>query len=93
LVFGGTSVSTQIIAAVYGLAGHGADNASGFYGNGSFGLEAPNPDLYDVTSGSNGSCTGSRRFSNPSLAYLCTAEPGYDGPTGMGTPRGILTPF
>jgi len=36
--------------------------------------------LNDVTSGSNGSC---------SPAYLCTAEPGYDGPTGLGTPDGI----
>jgi subtilase family serine protease len=35
--------------------------------------------LNDVTSGSNGSCGGS---------YLCTAGPGYDGPTGLGTPNG-----
>jgi hypothetical protein len=21
--------------------------------------------------------------------YLCTAEPGYDGPTGLGTPNGL----
>jgi subtilase family serine protease len=35
--------------------------------------------LNDVTSGSNGSCGGS---------YLCTAEAGYDGPTGLGTPNG-----
>jgi hypothetical protein len=34
--------------------------------------------LFDVTSGSNGSCGGS---------YLCTAGPGYDGPTGLGTPN------
>lgn len=34
----------------------------------------------DVTSGSNGSC-------GPT-AYLCTAGPGYDGPTGNGTPHG-----
>jgi hypothetical protein len=40
-----------------------------------------NPDqLFDVTSGSNGSCGGS---------YLCTAGPGYDGPTGWGTPNGL----
>jgi hypothetical protein len=32
-----------------------------------------------VTSGSNGSCSPS---------YLCTAGPGYDGPTGLGTPNG-----
>jgi PKD repeat protein len=34
---------------------------------------------YDVTSGSNGHCQGS---------YLCTAVPGFDGPTGLGTPKG-----
>jgi hypothetical protein len=36
--------------------------------------------LNDVTSGNDGSCT---------TAYLCTAEPGYDGPTGNGTPYGL----
>jgi len=36
--------------------------------------------LFDVVSGSNGSCSGS---------YLCTARAGYDGPTGLGTPNGI----
>jgi subtilase family serine protease len=36
--------------------------------------------LHDVTSGSNGQCT---------VAYLCTAVVGYDGPTGLGTPNGI----
>ena len=35
--------------------------------------------LNDISSGSNGSCGGS---------YLCTAMPGYDGPTGVGTPNG-----
>jgi hypothetical protein len=35
--------------------------------------------LFDVTSGNNGNCGGS---------YLCTAGPGYDGPTGLGTPNG-----
>jgi hypothetical protein len=37
--------------------------------------------LFDITSGSNGYCNGS---------YLCTAGTGYDGPTGLGTPHGIL---
>jgi subtilase family serine protease len=36
--------------------------------------------LHDVTSGSNGSC---------SVAYLCTSGPGFDGPTGLGTPNGV----
>jgi hypothetical protein len=35
--------------------------------------------FYDVTSGSNGSCA---------TPYFCTAGPGYDGPTGWGTPDG-----
>jgi subtilase family serine protease len=37
--------------------------------------------LNDVTSGSNGRCSPS---------YLCTAGVGYDGPTGLGTPNGVI---
>ena len=37
--------------------------------------------LFDITSGTNGSCTG-----KPS--YFCHAKTGYDGPTGLGTPNG-----
>jgi hypothetical protein len=47
-----------------------------------------NPYLNDVTTGSDGSCTGHGHFADPSLAHLCTAATGYDGPTGMGTPSG-----
>src|SRR5262249_19545984 len=36
--------------------------------------------LNDVTQGSNGDC---------SPTYLCTAGPGYDGPSGLGTPNGL----
>jgi subtilase family serine protease len=39
---------------------------------------APPSDFHDVTSGSNGDCY-----------FMCTAGPGYDGPTGLGTPNGI----
>jgi subtilase family serine protease len=39
--------------------------------------------LNDVTSGTNGSCGGT---------YFCTAGTGYDGPTGLGSPKGA-TPF
>ena len=93
LVFGGTSVAAQIIAAVYGLAGGGVGTASSLYGAGAISFGSPNGNLYDVTSGSDGSCTGHGRFANQSLAYLCTAQAGYDGPTGMGTPNGTLTGF
>ena len=34
--------------------------------------------LFDVTSGSNGNCG----------SYLCNAQAGYDGPTGLGSPNG-----
>jgi hypothetical protein len=37
--------------------------------------------LNDVTTGSNGSCGGT---------YFCTAKPGYDGPTGRGTPTNTV---
>ncbi|UWE13882.1 putative Ig domain-containing protein [Actinacidiphila bryophytorum] len=73
-VYGGTSASSPIIASVYALAGTPASGST----------PASYPyshtgSLNDVTSGSNGSCGGS---------YLCTAQAGYDGPTGLGTPNG-----
>jgi subtilase family serine protease len=71
-VFGGTSVATQIISAVYGLAG-------GSNGTGASGLYAAAPkNFFDVTSGSDGPCG----------LDLCMAGPGWDGPTGLGTPDG-----
>ncbi len=73
LVFGGTSVASPIIASVYALAGNASSVNYGSYPYSHTGS------LFDVTSGNNGSCGGS---------YLCTGEPGYDGPTGNGTPNG-----
>ncbi|MGA2910605.1 MAG: S53 family peptidase [Candidatus Microgenomates bacterium] len=52
---------------------------SGNYGEGLSYNSAVTGYLHDVISGSNGSCGGS---------YLCTALPGYDGPTGLGSPQG-----
>jgi subtilase family serine protease len=73
VVFGGTSVSTQIISAVYGLA-NGPSTSTG-----ASGLYTASPrDFYDITSGSNGTCGSD----------LCTAGVGWDGPTGLGTPNG-----
>ena len=71
-VYGGTSASAPIIAAVYALAGTPGSSdypASYPYTNSS--------NLYDVTSGSNGSCG----------APICTAGSGWDGPTGLGSPN------
>jgi subtilase family serine protease len=70
---GGTSASSPMLAAMYALAGNAGNTpADDIYTHTS--------NFYDITSGSNGSCTP---------AYLCTAETGYDGPTGIGTPNGI----
>nr|WP_244904226.1 S53 family peptidase [Streptacidiphilus jiangxiensis] len=74
-VYGGTSASSPIIAAVYADAGTP--------GSSDYPAQYPyqhTSALNDVTSGSNGSC-------DP--AYLCTAGVGYDGPTGLGTPNGL----
>ncbi len=73
LVFGGTSVASPIIASVYALAGNAASATYGSY------PYSHTSGLFDVTSGSNGSCGGT---------YLCTGAVGYDGPTGNGTPHG-----
>jgi hypothetical protein len=70
---GGTSLSSPLTASVYTLAGNTASVVAGSYPYSHTGS------LFDVTSGSNGSCSGS---------YLCTAQAGYDGPTGLGTPNG-----
>ncbi|MET8631006.1 S53 family peptidase [Kitasatospora sp. NPDC004669] len=74
-VAGGTSVSAPLIAGMYAVAGTPGPN------------DFPNSYPYarprafnDIVTGSTGSCGGS---------YLCTALPGYDGPTGIGTPHGV----
>jgi subtilase family serine protease len=75
---GGTSASSPIIAAVYALANPGGAPASA-----SLPTEFPyqaGSGLRDITIGSDGSCGGT---------YLCTAETGYDGPTGLGVPSGV----
>lgn len=71
MVFGGTSVAAPLVAGVYGANGGTANFGSDPY--------AHVGSLFDVTSGSNGSCGGS---------YLCTGTTGYDGPSGLGTPNG-----
>jgi subtilase family serine protease len=78
LVFGGTSVSSPLIAAVYALAG----NASLENYAQSIWVAGGTSALNDVTSGSNGRCS-------KNYQYICNAGPGYDGPTGWGTPNGI----
>jgi hypothetical protein len=74
IVLGGTSVASPIVASVAALsASRSIQYASGLY-------PAPAGSLFDITSGSNGTCGGT---------YLCTGEVGYDGPTGNGTPNDV----
>ena len=72
---GGTSLSSPLIASTYALAGNTSSISDGSY------PYSHAVSLFDVTTGSNSS-TGC------SPSYLCTAGPGYDGPTGLGTPDG-----
>jgi subtilase family serine protease len=73
IVVGGTSVSSPAEAALYALSG----NQSGIPAR----LSYQHPtSFYDITSGSNGSCSPS---------WLCTASVGFDAPSGVGAPNGI----
>ena len=70
---GGTSASSPMLAAMYALAGNAGNTPADD-------IYTHTSSFFDVTTGNDGSC---------SPAYLCTAETGYDGPTGIGTPDGI----
>jgi subtilase family serine protease len=70
-VYGGTSVAAPLVGGIYAVNGGAVNYGSDPYAN----LGA----LFDVVTGSNGSC---------SVAYYCNAGAGYDGPTGLGTPNG-----
>jgi Subtilase family len=99
---GGTSLASPIIAAVYALAG-GAGGVA-YPSRTLYENEARNPgSLHDVVEGSNGRCGEGESFNNEgesectvseeaascSPYLICLAAPGYDGPTGVGTPNGI----
>jgi subtilase family serine protease len=86
LVFGGTSVSTQIIGAIYAVASTAGtfEPSSQYLYVDSAGSSGPTPGLVPVTSGSNGTCGN---------LYLCNAADslasGYNGPAGLGYPYGV----
>ena len=72
---GGTSLSSPLIASMYALAG---TPVAGTYPV-SYPYQAAPSTLFDVTEGTNGNCGN----------LLCQAGPGWDGPTGLGTPNGV----
>lgn len=70
-VFGGTSLSSPLMGALYAMqGGYGGKTLAAQY------AWAASTPYYDVTSGSNGTC---------SVAVLCNAGTGWDGPTGRGS--------
>jgi subtilase family serine protease len=69
---GGTSASSPFIAAIWAATGNGAQTSGAF-------IASKASKLYDVTSGSNGTCGAG--------TLLCNAAVGWDGPTGYGTPN------
>lgn len=71
---GGTSLSSPLIAGMFGLAGNGATINNAAY------LYARRRAFHDVVGGTNGFCGGD---------YLCRGTRGYDAPTGIGTPKGV----
>jgi Subtilase family len=97
---GGTSLASPIIAATFALAG-GAQGveapARTMYEN-----ELADPaSLHDVESGSSGEClvgvnsaglsecAVGEEAASCSGGAVCVAGPGYDGPSGVGTPNGL----
>jgi hypothetical protein len=73
---GGTSAAAPFITGIYALAGYPAPRTY----PASYPYQHP-AHIFDVTSGVNGECP-------TTSSYLCHAERGYDGPTGLGTPDG-----
>jgi subtilase family serine protease len=71
---GGTSLSAPLIAGMIGLAGNADRLDKAWY------IYGHRSGLHDVVGGSNGYCGGD---------YLCNGKPGYDAPTGLGSPRGL----
>jgi Subtilase family len=98
---GGTSVASPIVASIFALAG-GAQGypypAQLLYEN----LQQNPASLHDVTVGSNGEClkkfkknggvsgcTSEEEAKSCAAQLICLAAPGYDGPSGVGTPNGL----
>jgi hypothetical protein len=73
---GGTALAAAIVTSAYALAGTPAPRTY----PASYPYQHPGH-LNDVAFGSNGACT-----LNP--AYICNAQHGFDGPSGLGTPEG-----
>jgi hypothetical protein len=77
VVVGGTSEASPLIASYYALVGSAATAQGPAWAYSKAAL------LNDPMTGSNGTCA-------PTIAYICNAGPGYDGPTGVGSISGAV---
>jgi MYXO-CTERM domain-containing protein len=75
ITVGGTSASSPFVASIFAATGNGTQTSGSF-------ISSKASLLYDVTSGTNGTCGAN--------TLLCTAAVGWDGPTGYGTPNAAL---
>jgi subtilase family serine protease len=94
MVFGGTSVSSPIIASVYALANTvespGVDTAQALYGDLSLNKVTEGTDLNPRRCGTSYLCSASSSlttWTSPSASPV--AKGWYNGPTGNGTPNGL----
>jgi hypothetical protein len=85
IVVGGTSASSPLVAGMYARAGVGDDvhGPNRLYA-------APASSFHDVVVGANAPVGVCPAYG--ATERVCTADNGWDGPTGRGTPRG-LRPF
>ena len=74
IVVGGTSLAAPLVAGMVGAAGNASRLGTAQW------IYDHRTGLADVVRGSNGYCGND---------YLCTGTKGYDGPTGLGSPRGL----
>ena len=77
ITVGGTSQSSPYIAGLYARGGNLAD------------VEGPNTLYAEPSSAFNDVTIGQNAPANSGCTVLCTSGPGWDGPTGLGTPDGL----
>jgi hypothetical protein len=101
--YGGTSLASPIIASVFALAG--GSGGVPYAARTLYETQRNVPgSFHDITIGSNGECaagydeetglsfcTAAQEAATSCASKLiCLAAPGYDGPSGVGTPKGVL---
>jgi hypothetical protein len=100
LTIGGTSLSSPVITAMFALAGGGREAA--YPAATLYGHLGQSSALYDVAGGGNGYCDGEANgpCGEPEVNELlgnidcqgttaCDAVKGFDGPSGVGSPKGL----